>query len=940
MRRRGQRGRALVAALFALAMLAAAARADEAALGLPLDRVRFESDAWFDEAAVRRQLPLRRGEALTAAQLAATRTVLEETEIFSEIVIVPEVEDGEAVVVIHLARRVVITGVRVRGNRAMGWRDVNRFLRLRTGTFYDPEQLAAAEARLRERYAQFGYPAARVDSALTRRPGEVDIDVRVEEGEPQRVHVVAVTGSTGIPASELEFALRDLLGRPHRREMVRNAERTLTAALRGAGYFQASVDGRWVERSPREGDLRFAIDAGTRTEIEVVGNRQVATQQLLGVMDLSTRLVVTGGTWREMARRMVGVYHGNGFYRATVKASVKEGDPNRVRFTVDEGRHFAVRRLRFVGNRGISSRTLRGQMNTLPQRLVPFPRSGAFERATFDEDLRRLWFLYREQGFAEAQIVDAPITVDDENGSIDLAVVIEEGPRTIVALVEPPDLSGLPAAPFRSRLTPGEPLFPAQLDADTAAITAALRRDGYGAATVTADVERHRVGTDDYATVRWTIVRGPRRTIGGVLVQGNVATRDEIIERELPFAVGEPLDPGALQAGQDAIYQLGTYRGVSVRPLSETDPAPTVGVEVQPRAPGSLQWGGGYNTRDGFTINGEIGYDNLDRRARRIALRGQASVLPSDVSQSQYVAALTYHDPQFLRSRWQWNVELIGQRSTRNIDQFSVQRAGLGSGFTRRLSRRLTFTADAQVEYADVFDVQPNAFRGEDEGPSWTTATSPSFLYDGRDDPFAPTRGFFDTARFRYALPGISSVQFGKLNLQHSQAWPVASWLSLVASGRVAFGRAFSDATVLPIRERYFIGGATTVRGYSENSLGPTSCRPDGVTSCPPGDRAVLGGDTAIITNFEARVPVWGALKIAAFLDVGGNFLTQCDAACQQAHGVFDNTFTWANFRKGVGPGLRYMTPVGPISLDYGFKLDRRAGESVGEVHFSISGTF
>jgi excisionase family DNA binding protein len=105
-------------------------------------------------------------------------------------------------------------------------------------------------------------------------------------------------------------------------------------------------------------------------------------------------------------------------------------------------------------------------------------------------------------------------------------------------------------------------------------------------------------------------------------------------------------------------------------------------------------------------------------------------------------------------------------------------------------------------------------------------------------------------------------------------------------------------------------------------------------------DDVVLGGDTAIIFNFEARVPIWGALAGAAFLDVGGNFLTQCDAACEQANGVFNNTFTWTNFRKGVGPGLRYMTPVGPISLDYGFKLDRRRGESVGEVHFSISGTF
>ncbi|HSP98368.1 MAG TPA: POTRA domain-containing protein [Candidatus Dormibacteraeota bacterium] len=938
--RLGQSAR-LLAGLAVVALLATTARADEAALGKPLNRVRFECNAWFDEAALRQRLPLQRGEPLTSAQLAGTRTVIEQTGIFSDIDIAPEVENGEAVVIIRLVRRPLLTAVRVSGYSAMGWRDVNRFLRLRTGTFYDHDVLRAARRRLVERYRQFGYPDAHVRSTVRKRPGEVELDIEISEGEPQRVRVVAVTGTTGVPAGELEFALRDLLGQPHRREMVRTGERTLMAVLRRAGYFEASVDGSWEERSPREGDLRFEIDAGPRTEIEVVGAQQVSASRLLDVMDLSTRLVVTDGTWREMARRMVAVYRGNGFYRATVKVTLREGDPHHVRFTVDEGRHFAIRRLRFVGNQGIPSSTLQAQMNTQPQRLAPWPRSGAFVRETFDEDLRRLWFFYREQGFAEAQIIDAPVTVDDETGALDVAVVIEEGPRTIVALVEPPDLSGLPPQTLEYQLKPDQPLKPAELDADTAAITAALRRDGYGAATVAPEVERHRVGTDDYATVRWAITRGQRRTIGGVLVQGNVETRDEIIEREIPFAVGDPLNPEALQAGQDAIFQLGTYRSVSVRPLSDTDAAPTVGVEVQPRPPGSLQWGGGYNTRDGFTLNGEVGYDNLGRRARRISLRGQASVLPNDVSQSQYVAALAYREPQFLRSRWQWNAELVGQRSTRNIDQYSVHRAALGNGLSRQLLPRLQFAGDLQVEYADVFDLQPKSFQGEDEGPSWTTAISPSLLYDGRDDPFAPTRGVFDTARFRYALPGISSVQFGKLNLQHSQAWPVASWLSLVASGRVAFGRVFSGAEVLPIRERYFIGGATTVRGYSENSLGPTGCRnPDELTNCPSNDRAVLGGDTAIIGNFEARVPVWGALSIATFLDVGGNFITQCDGACQQAHGVFDNTFTWTNFRKGAGPGLRYMTPVGPISLDYGFKIDRRAGESIGEVHFSISGTF
>jgi outer membrane protein insertion porin family len=237
--------------------------------------------------------------------------------------------------------------------------------------------------------------------------------------------------------------------------------------------------------------------------------------------------------------------------------------------------------------------------------------------------------------------------------------------------------------------------------------------------------------------------------------------------------------------------------------------------------------------------------------------------------------------------------------------------------------------AELQLEYADVFDVEPVSFRSEDEGDSYTVAVSPFLVYDGRDDPFMPRRGIIDSLRLRYAPPGVSSVQFGKLNFQHTQAIPAASWLAFIYSARVGYGRAFSGAEVLPIRERYFLGGATTVRGFSENSLGPVD----------PFDNPI-GGDLAMVVTFEWRIPVIYEFALAVFNDNGGLFLTQCDRTCRQQRGVRDNALTFDNIRHSVGPGLRYMTPVGPIALDYGFKTPRRAGESIGEVHFSISATF
>jgi outer membrane protein insertion porin family len=354
-----------------------------------------------------------------------------------------------------------------------------------------------------------------------------------------------------------------------------------------------------------------------------------------------------------------------------------------------------------------------------------------------------------------------------------------------------------------------------------------------------------------------------------------------------------------------------------------------------------VQWGAGYNTRDGITGFAEIGYDNVGHRARRLTLRGQGSVIPDDPSQTQFLAILGFREPHFLDSEWQWNSELIGERSTKTIDQFSVLRGSLGNGFTRDLLPRLKGGAELQVERADVFDVEPKSFLAVDEGVGYTTALSPFLIFDGRNDPFVPTSGVFDSLRLRYAPPGVSTVQFGKVNLQHSQAFPLATWLSFIYSARIAYGRAFSGAPILPIRERYFLGGATTIRGFAENSLGPTD---------PFGNPT--GGDLAMVLSLEWRVPIIYQLSAAVFTDNGALFLTQCDARCErlgfpgprleplEPPAVRNNAFTFKNFRHSVGPGLRYMTPIGPIALDYGFKLDRRPGESIGEVHFSISGTF
>jgi len=926
------------------------ARADESdGIGLPLEEVRFDCDAWIDKDGLRALLPLTPGVPVTAEQLSESRRLLELTQLFRTIDVETQADGGRALVIFHLKRERIITDVRVRGYDYFRWREVWRLMRLRTGNFYDPDAIPPARERLITRYRQAGFPHTAVRSKVHTRPGEAEVRFVIVEGNPTRVITVAITGDTGVSVDDLENALRTLKGQPNRRDLPRAGERIVLEELRTAGYYDAEVNSEFVPTTDDEGVLWFTIDAGTRTEVEFVGNDARNSDQLLGLIDINRRLIITDGTWRELGRRIKRFYQAGGYYRVRVHLRFTEGDPRRVRFTIDEGRPYEVRRLRFVGNEQIPSAELQAKMNTLPARWVPWPRPGTFVREVFDEDLRRLWFFYREQGFDEAEIVDAPVEVNEDTGAIDVTVVIDEGPQTIVAEVHPPDLSGLPPAVATPALQvqPGQPLKPAELDADAKTILRALRSDGYTDATVEPVVTRRRSADAAPATVDWKIARGPRRQIGAIVVQGNAETENSAVLRQLPFKTGDPLDLDVLQRGQDRVYQLGTYRSVGVRPIGPTSEVQDVGVAVVPRPPGSIQWGAGYNTRDGITGFGEITYDNVAHRARRITLRGQASIIPDDPSQTQFLAILGYREPFFLDTDWQWTSQLIGERSTKTIDQFSVERGTFGNGLTREFLPGLKGGAELQLEYADVFDVQPQSFLNEDAGVQYASALSPFLIYDGRNDPFAPTSGVFDSVRLRYAPPGVSNVQFGKINLQHSQAFPLATWLSFIYSGRLGYGNAFSGAEVLPIRERYFLGGATTVRGFDENSLGPTDQ-----------NFKVLGGDLAMVLSLELRVPIIYQLSFAVFNDNGGLFLTQCHHLCREQHNVHGDAFTFENLRHSIGPGLRYMTPVGPISLDYGFKLDRRGpqtivdenvsppttahkgAESIGEIHFSISGTF
>jgi outer membrane protein insertion porin family len=239
-------------------------------------------------------------------------------------------------------------------------------------------------------------------------------------------------------------------------------------------------------------------------------------------------------------------------------------------------------------------------------------------------------------------------------------------------------------------------------------------------------------------------------------------------------------------------------------------------------------------------------------------------------------------------------------------------------GTERNVGRKAK--ADIFYEYSIVktFEVKPDiVLIKEDTGTLAISGIRPSIMYDTRDNAFDPKKGVFAGMTVKFASKAfLSETDFIKLILQGSVYQKLTGRLTAAVSVKGGAAEGLGDTDDLPLVERFFLGGRSTVRGYEQDTLGPK-----GSQGTP------TGGNAFFLGNLELRAYVGRGWGLVGFLDAGNVWRKWADSD------LGDLKYT-------AGLGLRYNTPVGPLRLDYGRKLERKPGESKGELHFSIGHAF
>jgi len=324
-----------------------------------------------------------------------------------------------------------------------------------------------------------------------------------------------------------------------------------------------------------------------------------------------------------------------------------------------------------------------------------------------------------------------------------------------------------------------------------------------------------------------------------------------------------------------------------------------------------VEFGGGWGTDTGF--RGLLGAKekNLDGLGRSVSAQ-------AIMSQKEQKLIGDLREPWIFGNRWKWEGGLTGLYQKAERVSFDLRKASVVASITRKLLERSSVSLQYELSRDEVSNVAPGAVLSpEDKGFATVAAVRALAVLDFRDDPFNPKRGLLLSGSAELAtLPLGSEVDYYKMSGQSSFYFTVLRRSTIVLSGRGGFARSFGRTQEVPIQKRFFLGGRSSVRGFKEDALGPR-----GVDGTP------TGGDMMVNMNAELRVPLRFGLIGAVFVDAGSVWFA-------------NDPVNGFDLRKTAGLGLRYLTPVGPIGLDYGWKLDRREGESAAEWHFTIGAVF
>ncbi|MFP4445034.1 MAG: outer membrane protein assembly factor BamA [Desulfosudaceae bacterium] len=879
----------------------------------------------------RQLIRLREGEPFSDSRFSRSVAALKDAGLFAEIDIPdPDWSNERLRLVFRLKPYARIKDIRIRGSFPLLEREIRNTMSIETGDACVPEDISAQKQYIESLLSEEGYIRPRVSVAVDKDPddGHCIMEVRIDKGPFYRVEDVRFQGSRRFSPARLKMRLDTwqsslLFGGASRfveRDLAEDIQ-TLRRFYRGKGYAEVEIEAD-VKKDPETGAvrIRFNISEGPRYRIFFEGNHAFRDFTLKKDLVLFTEGNQNGFGLRKSIRNIRQRYRSAGYLEAQLRAEETapenpETGSKKIRIQIQEGPQYLVDSVSISGNRAFDEDTIRKQMLTAPPALF---HEGVYVPETLEEDMRAINAFYQESGYGNAEI-EKSVKKSAAKGApevsgMDVAVRIIEGPQTIVQSVSIKGESPIAEEKALEKLTlrPGVPFRRDLVKGDQNSLAAAISEQGHPHVAVTPRV----VISEDLTGARLTyeIDPGPEVEMGEVFFMGNFKTRRRVLSREVETKPGDPFSLSRLLEAQRGIRSLTVVDTARFETFGLEEKAGRVDMlaELREIRPYFVELATGYDSRRLFYIQTAAGDRNLFglNKELRVGLAW---------SQIGYRAEMDFRDPKFLATKISANTNLYTEKREELNQNFGILTNGASMGFFRPLTRQLNGRLNFRFESRDQYrtdNKQIPAEEADEYRPRTLVAVSPGLDYNSTDEFVRPSSGIRASANIG-AYRGIDNSldDFFKYQLDGRYYQSPFKRLTLAFHARLVYIDPYGRSRRVPEDQLSFLGGTSDVRGFSENKL-----RFD-----ENGDP--VGGRASILASAEARYDIGMNFELAAFYDTGAIREPFADAGS-------------GDLRDSAGLALRYLTPIGPIGGMYGWKLDRRTGESPGVFHFSIGYTF
>lgn len=656
--------------------------------------------------------------------------------------------------------------------------------------------------------------------------------------------------------------------------------------------------------------------------IKIAGAKQLSKGTVKNEMALREKDFFDELKIREDIIKITDKYHSKGYIDARAEyETVYDTGTHTCRLTLNitEGNRARIAETKLEGAAGFKKKKLLKLMKNRTGKI--------YSPQDLDEDFKNLENFYKNNGYGEYRMDASSVTFNEDRSRVFIRVDLTEGPRSRFGATT---FSGNGVYTSKALLElveyrRGKLFSQERLDDTIRALQDKYADKGYLKAVLRP--EKTPNPANEEIDIDFAITENDPVYVGHIDVAGNKVTKTYVIRREIVQKEGEVFSSGKIRRSHEKLFNLGFLDdvGMAINPTPGEQDKVDLVFDVTEGKPGMLTAGAGISSRDGLVGTLSLQHLNLLGRAYRTSLSWNFGKRVQDYY-------LSWSTPWFAGKPTTLGLDVFNTRRYRpyrdSLSAYTEKRTGgkvtLGPRFEEDKYRLTTSYTFEKVNVSEVDAVYTS------ELPSGTNVTSSvgaEFARDTRDNIWDPVRG--SRASIGVDLTGGplgGDVNYYKPNVAYSynlKLFSIEDYPFVLAfSNKFGYGAGFGNTPKLPVYERYFLGGADSIRGYNNNGqVGPLN-----------------GGNIYDIMNLEFHFPLAREKKRtivqwAFFLDVGNSWTHFNDISLRSGTKV-------TNLKAGAGFGIRFTTPAFPIRLDWGYGFNHKPGEQLSDIYFTLGNLF